>query len=231
MAPHIEPWTICPALARERLALIGRTIRDVRAQVAIELRPDLGDSPWNGGCTAYKRSCHALELLELSGEHSWLAVKVNGLSCHLFIGGVAVTFYRGDEDHPHARALKRALGAKYQPELPHLAASEPRPAPLVDGMWMLAIVPDADGVSVLRIVAVLVEASGAVYSQWEIPLDEAFASLGIVSPMERPPVDLPPPSVSGKVDDLKRPEEPEDEEEAESTLEPKKAGDDHDTNQ
>lgn len=200
-----------------------------RAQVALELRPDLGDGPWNGGCTAYKRSCYALELLELSGEHPWLTVQVSNLSCHLFIGGVSVTFYRGDEDHPHTRALHRALGAKYQPELPHFAATGT--TPVVDGMWLLAIVPDADGVSVLRIVAVLVDASGAVHSQWEIPLDESFASLGIVSPIERPPVDLPPPLVSGTVEDLKRPEDPEDEEEVEHTLEPKQAGDDYDANQ
>jgi hypothetical protein len=231
MAPYIEPWMLCPALGRERLILIGRTIRDVRAQVALEMRPDLGDRPWNGGCTAYIRSCFALESLQSSGEHPWLTVQVNNLSCGIFIGGTSVTFYRGDEDHPHKRAMQRALGAKYQPDLPHFAESGAREAPIVDGIWLLAIVPDADGVSVLRIVALLVDGSGAVHSQWEIPMDVAFASLGVVSAIERPPVDLPPPSVSGKVADLKRPEDPVDEEEVASALEPRMAGDDHDSNQ
>lgn len=228
MAPHIAPWTICPALTMERLGLIGTTIRDVRAQVASELRPELGDGSWNGGCTAYRRSCHALELLELSGEHPWLTVKVLNLSCHVFVGGVSITFYRGDEDHPHKRALQRALGTAHQPELPNLTATDAPNATLVDGMWMLAIVPDADGVSVLRIVSLLVDADGVVHSQWELPLDATFASLGIVSPLERAPVVLPPPPVSGYVADLKRPEEPVGEEE-ENALEPRTAEDDHDT--
>lgn len=193
MAQH--PWDITPALTAERLQLLVSTIAQVRADNREGHLPEKGDDAWTFGCRAYRRTCHALSGLAMSGDHSWLEVHEQGLACTLLVAGEPIKFYKGDAENPSARSLRRGLDeAVKQGKLSfyddELAAG--------DGwFWLLAIETHEDG-SLMRAAVFQANKNEETRNLYFIPMDGPVAVATAIVPIEREGVDLPAPVVAPK---------------------------------
>lgn len=191
-----EPWNISPKLTRDRLQLIAGEVVRVRAEAALEHRPEVGDDSWSFGCRAYRRTCFALAALSSTGDHPWLTIREDGLAFQILVEGEPLRFYCGDAEKPSARSLRRGIGdlvdqGRFSFYDDELAASD-------EGwFWLLAIEPAEEG-TVLRIVVLQANPEGEVRNQWEIPVNASIQALGLVSSIQRHPVELPPPAIGPK---------------------------------
>lgn len=195
MAP---PWEVCAPLTADRLHLLATTIAQVRADAREGHLPEKGDDAWVFGCRAYRRTCHALAGLELSGDHPWLKVKEEGLACTLLIEGEPIKFYCGDPESPNPRSLRRGLDAAVRQHklffYEHELASEEN-----GWFWLIALETHDDG-SLLQAVVLQANSRGETRNLYFIPMDAPVPVVGSASREGREGVDLPPPAVGPRRD-------------------------------
>ncbi len=191
----VHPSEVAEALTEDRLQLLARTIGTVRSDLTAIHSPEKGDDAWTFGCLAYRRSCFALERLARSGDCPWLEVKLEGLACTIVIGGVALKFYRGEAEKPAARTLRKGLDELLQERFAfygfELDSSEG------DWLWMMAIETHLDG-TVARVAFFQANAANETRHLYLLPTDASVAAASVVTPVERPGVELSPPVVRPK---------------------------------
>ncbi len=191
MASH--PSEISPAFTTPRLKLLVSTIARVRGETLEGHEPEKGENPWTFGCRAYSRTCFAFAELSRSGEHPWLEVKVDGLSCTLGIEGEPIKFYCGEAERPNERSLRRGMDeAVLQGKFPffqeELAGADD------DWFWLMAIETREDGTA-HRVAVLQANSKGDTRNTWFVPLEEDVLALAAVRPGPREGVDLSPPAV------------------------------------
>src|SRR5882672_10612461 len=103
----MKPWDLHPALIPERLAFIARLIRNVRDDVADSHEPEKGDTSWGSGTRSHERQMFSITNAASGIACAWLTVIDPNLRFVFAIGGVPIRFYRGEHEHPPARALRR----------------------------------------------------------------------------------------------------------------------------
>ena len=185
MAPEFEPWLRYPDLTAQRLSIIANEFRRVRSDCVALHKPEDGDGDWSLGCRIYERSFFAIR--QLSKKHpSWLTIvpELKALQFCFCIGSVPLRYYKGDPEDPPSRSLVQSPGEIEQTQL--CIRFEGRPT--VDTILRLAVEVDAmrqaSSVSLIEI-----DEFKEVVGKYRIPFDAQALN---VTPMQTPPVSLPP---------------------------------------
>ncbi|WP_438015611.1 hypothetical protein WMF18_32745 [Sorangium sp. So ce315] len=190
------PWEITPSLRPERLALLAKTIVDVRADARDGHAPEKGDNAWTFGCRAYSRTCFALGGLAASGEYPWLRVEEDGLACTILVDGEPIKFYKGEAKRPTSRSLRRGLEAAVRQGKLSFFEDELRES---EGwFWLLAIETHEDG-SVMRLAMLQANDKEETRNLYYIATDAPVTIATNVVSTQRDGIDLPPPAVGPKV--------------------------------
>lgn len=190
----LAPWEIHSSLKATRLKTIGRIVWAARESAADDANQQLGDSIWSIGCTAYERTCYALET---ASQHvHWLSLTSrNANDGFIFaIGGVPIRFYRGDPDTvaPQKYACARPVELS-RLQLAFALTDTPTP----DSYFRLVVKTDRQGFP-LSVTLVQVNTAGEIRNPWKIPVDSGTSVQDLTSSLEQP-VRLPPPPVGGDV--------------------------------
>jgi hypothetical protein len=175
---NAKPWDIDAALRPKRLMLLARAAVETRNQALAEANRALGDTNWGIGCKAHERFAHSVAKLAETTERAWLRVHRDGLSFTSLVEGVPVRAYRGEADHPSARAVYAAQLESGQRDQRddvdprQLALPFGWQEPAKDGerwVWLMAVETDAEGRAV-RVVFFQASATGATRNPWVAPV-------------------------------------------------------------
>jgi hypothetical protein len=178
------PWIKYPDLSLDRLCILAELIRSVRHQAIALHEPENGDGDWCLGCRIYERTCFAIR--EAAKKYDWLGIipETKTLQFSFSIGSMPFRFYRGDPDDPPSHYLAHTFGELHCIQL----ALEIEGLPPLDKILRLAVETSASReVSVISVVES--DESGEVKNTFGIPL---YAEVPGVTPMQTPPVSLPP---------------------------------------
>jgi hypothetical protein len=200
------PWEVASELTEVRLRLIAAVFDRVRKEVAELHEPEKGDGNWGFGCRAYERTCFALSRMAKEDEYKeWLSVDVGGLVCTLRVAGIPIKFYRGDPADPSPRALRGAVNAALHDvrsgQASMFSMFERGDMPETTLFWLLAIDTHPD-LTVSRVVIFQANEYGSARNEWEIPLDETVSAVASVNAFRPEGVDLAPPVVQSKTDEI-----------------------------
>jgi hypothetical protein len=162
-------------LTDERINTIGRLIARVRLE-NIE-SADERDDGWSLGCRAYKWCCS--EITSLSATTQWLTIENHTLKYIFKIGGVEVSFYKGEVDNPKKNISSRAQS---NPELYQLSllSDFELPEKLV---WTYAVETDAEGLTT-NIEFVAMSESGNVIAAHNVPIHNVVSTLYVINTIE-----------------------------------------------
>ncbi len=203
---HRYPWQVAPALTEARLRLIAAVFDRVRNEVAQLHQPEKGDGNWGFGCRSYERTCFAFErMAEEEPYKAWMTVVRGGLECTLRVESIPIKFYRGDPADPTPRVLRGAANAALRDvrtgQASMFAMFDSGHASDDGLFWLLAIDTHPD-LTVSRVVIFQADEYGSVHNEWEIPLDESVHAVANVTPIRPEGVDLPPPVVQSRTDEI-----------------------------
>jgi hypothetical protein len=179
------PWVKYPELTKKRLSTVAALIRIARESAVLRHDPASGDGPWGLGCSAYERTCFAIE--QGAAEHEWLSVlpdKEQHLRFAFAIGHIPFRLYRGEPGDPPSRYLATSYAEIHQRQLA-LDFGVTIPS---DGILRLAVETDATG-RALRISLVELNEARQVIGSYVIPFEEAEGEFTV--PLKPLPVDLP----------------------------------------
>jgi hypothetical protein len=178
------PWTEFTSFSKERLEIVGESLRDARRRAVLRFEPDEGENSWSLGCSAYVRQMKAIR--NLADKHDWIGIlKEQAALCFSFtIGEHAVRYFRGDIEETPSRYLSRSHG-----ELKHIQyVMEFFRSDIVrEYIFRIAIDTDGDGYAT-DIYLVKMDKEGALLGSYLIP---KRSSTNVV-PLQTKPVDLPP---------------------------------------
>lgn len=197
--PAIPPWEVNPALTRSRLLSIGEWISDVRASVAEDVNPELGDlyfGHWQPGSTAHARLAHRFTAEAQSGAHPWLRVLDPSLQFTFAIDDVPIRIYRGEPDRPSRSAKKAGVQERLR-QLEAFDMSEITRADL-SWSWRIAVELDPQTLRASRLTLCEVNVDGdedQVRNQFEIPIRPDVARLTTLAEHRPAGVELEPATV------------------------------------
>jgi hypothetical protein len=195
--PTRLPWEVNAALLPERLQMLAVAAQRARDEV-IDLR-DERDDPWCCFCRAYTWTRRAFAQLESNQGADWLRTTESGLAFTLYIGGVAMKFYRGRAAQPKTSSFRS--GVKEMLAQSRLDFLEEDIRTETDGwFWLMAIDTDVEG-RVLDVVVFQANARQETRYPWSIPLDGRVVAISSVSDVRRDGVDLEPPDIGLPEDD------------------------------
>jgi hypothetical protein len=172
---NAKPWDIDAALKPKRLLLLAQAAVETRNQALAEANRELGDTNWGIGCKAHERFAHSVAKMAETTERAWLRVHRDGLSFTSLIEGVPVRAYRGEADHPSARAVYAAqLESEQRDDVDprQLALPFGWQEPAKDGerwFWLMAVETDTEGRAV-RVVFFQASGTGATRNPWVAPV-------------------------------------------------------------
>ncbi len=184
MVPEFKPWLKYPDLTEQRLDAIANEIRRVRRDCVALHKPEDGDGDWSLGCRVYQRTFFAIQ--QYSKTNPWLSVlhELKALQFSFCVGSVPLRYYKGDPEDPPSRYLVQSPGEIEQIQL--CISFDGRPT--VDTILRIAVHVDAmheaSSVSLIEI-----DEFKEVVGKYKIPFD---AQASNVTPMQTPPVSLPP---------------------------------------
>ncbi len=100
-----KPWDINPDLNKERIAIVGNFLADVRGEV-IDLHDEkLGDTALSLGMRAYECCRSRLITKDKSGDWPWFSILTSDGRFTFLIGSVPVRFVRNDPKHLPSKKL------------------------------------------------------------------------------------------------------------------------------
>ena len=136
------PWSRYPELTNERLTTLASVIRSAREGAVRRHDPHAGDGPWGLGCSAYERTCFAIE--KASQAHSWLEVLPDPekhLRFTFAIGRIPFRIYRGEPSDPPSRYLATSYAEiRHRQYVLDLGLAIP-----LDGILRIAVETDETG--------------------------------------------------------------------------------------
>lgn len=184
MIQEIEPWLSYPDLTENRLTALAKEIRRVRSDCVALHMPNDGDGNWSLGCRVYERTFFAIE--KMSKTVDWLAInpELKALAFSFSVGSVPLRFYKGDPADPPSRYLTHSQGEQLQIQ----TCFEFEGLPTVDTILRLAVDVDATHCAA-SVTLVEIDAFKEVTGIYRIPDDAAVTK---VTPMQAPPVSMPP---------------------------------------
>lgn len=188
--PLFEPWDKYPSLTRERLAITGNIIREVRHECVALHERGKGDANWGLGCRCYERTTFALT----SNSYlypDWLKIlpESKRLQFSFAIGTVPFRFYRGTPEDPPDRYRICTYGELHHHQL-CLQLEGFRPP---DGILRIAVETSPVTLEVTTVSVVEVDDAGNPIGLYQIPPMQKQTSK--ITVIHSEPVQLAPPSV------------------------------------
>jgi hypothetical protein len=199
-----KPWEIEPDLAAKRLVWVARTFAEIHQETVRTHEPSRGDGPWSLGCRLYDRKRNRLIQAARSGDVPWLRILDSSLAFQFAIGRVRLRFYGGPPEEP-AQNMRDSFPELRQRSLPLGRIDDP-----ATFAWCIAVETDATRLVSAVTLAAFSLGDELLYS-FVIPFDAAGREdPSPVIPLAPPPVDIPPPNVSGPATKKKASEDEED---------------------
>ena len=181
-----KPWEIQPELKKERLAIVGENLKQIRNKATSLYDPKEGDGPWSLGCRIYDRSINLLPML--LSDASWFSYVKKDLYFVMFIGKIPIRFYKGTAEAPPHRTLRRKTIERF-----HQGTLFPE----YDNrlwFWRIAVEPDSD-YQTLRITIGQYNDEGEARHIYEIPIDEPITTISILGDQKISAIELRKPEV------------------------------------
>lgn len=101
------PWEFHASLTEERLRFCARLLANARRDAVALAAYEMGDDGWSVGCRAYAFGNQRLKRAAASRLHGWLRVMDDSHHFVFLIDQVPVRFYRGFDEEPTVRTLRR----------------------------------------------------------------------------------------------------------------------------
>jgi len=188
------PWDLEPSLEENRLRALGGMFIAISDECTDLHDEDAGDGAWSLGCRIYQRVCRRLLRLSASGDWPWLRVQPqrNELEFSLMVGQCLLRYFRGDAENPNQMQLFRAeeMQRDFGKFIDH---------PDDSFNWFIVLERDESGRAV-QVVVQQANSDGEIRYPWVAAHAEQRSANGSVTPIGKPPVDVPRPALTPKED-------------------------------